>query len=412
MTKILAINAGSSSLKFQLFVMPAEELTIKGLFERIGLTQEVLFSCTYNKIQVQKTIQASTHQDCIQFLCHFLLEENIISSIAEIEGVGHRVAHGGEFFKEATVIDQRGQEKIQQLSHLAPLHNPANLMGIQAFQDRLPGCPQVGVFDTAFHQSMPEKNYIYPIPYHFYKNSQIRRYGFHGTSHQYVAEETAKLLKQDLNDLALIVCHIGNGASLCGIKSSQSVVTSMGFTPLAGTMMGTRCGDIDPSIVSYLQETVGYSAKEVLQIMNEQSGLLGTSGISSDLRDVVTAAQNGHKQAELSLDMYATKIRQTIGAYATELGHLDALIFTAGVGENSSLIRSMIVENLGILGIKIAPDKNQTNALFIEANDSKVKVLVVPTNEELMIAKETYQLVRIEKQNSEKKYHILNKSAI
>lgn len=412
MTKILAVNAGSSSLKFQLFVMPAEKLIIKGLFERIGLTKEVVFSCTYDNMQKKQTIQARTHQDCIQFLLHFLVEEQMIATLADIEGIGHRVAHGGEYFKEATVIDAQSQAQIQELSHLAPLHNPANLMGIQAFQIRLPECLQVGVFDTAFHQSMAERNYIYPIPYHFYEKNQIRRYGFHGTSHQYVAQETAKLLNKELSNLAMIVCHIGNGASLCGIKDGQSVITSMGFTPLAGVMMGTRCGEIDPAIVPFLQDAKGYSTKEILQVMNEQSGLLGISGVSSDLRDVVTAAKAGQKQAQLAIEIYATKIRQTIGAYATELGHLDALVFTAGVGENSALIRVKITENLNILGIEIDEVKNQANALFIETPTAKVKVLIVPTNEELMIAQETYRLITKERDKSEKKYHILNKSAI
>lgn len=412
MTKILAINAGSSSLKFQLFTMPAEKLMIKGLFERIGLAEEVVFSCVINDQKITQQLQVTTYQACIEFLLPFLIEQEVIQNLAEIEGIGHRVAHGGEVFKQASWIDEASRQAIDKLSPLAPLHNPVNLIGIEAFQAVLPKCPQIGVFDTSFHQTMPEKNYLYPIPYEYYAKNQIRRYGFHGTSHQYVAMQAAQHLEKEFEQLSAITCHIGNGVSLCAIKNGQSVMTSMGFTPLVGAMMGTRCGDIDPSIIPFLQNEKGLSTDEVLKIMNEKSGLLGISQISNDTRDIIEAAQSGDKQAILALEMYVSRIRQTIGAYATELGHLDALIFTAGVGENSALIRAMVTKNLNILGIEVDEMRNQANALFIETPAAKVKVLIVPTNEELMIAQETYGLVQKGNDNSKKKYHILNKSAI
>lgn len=391
--KIIAINSGSSSLKFQLFNMPEETLIAKGLFERIGLADKVDFTCKTERETINKQIMTKNHQEAVDFLLSFLLKHQLVNDLNEISGVGHRVAHGGEYFTQSSILNQEELKLIEEVSPLAPLHNPVNLVGINAFRSALPESEQVGVFDTSFHQTIEKKEYIYPIPYKYYSQDKIRKYGFHGTSHQFVAEKAAKELNQSLQELNMIICHIGNGASICGIKDGKSALTSMGFTPLAGLMMGTRCGDIDPSIVTFLQQEKNYSTTEILQIMNEQSGLLGVSELSNDSRDILESAKQGNEQAKLALDIYASKIRQTIGAYATELGRLDAVVFTAGVGENSSIIREMICQNLGILGIQLDKQKNEQNQQIISTSDSQVSVMVIPTNEELMIAKDTYALI-------------------
>lgn len=393
-SKIMSINAGSSSLKFQLFEMPEEELLVKGLFERIGLEDEMGFSYSLRNEKVKTTIKGKTHQDAIDHLLHFLLERNILASLQELSGVGHRVAHGGEDFKESSLVDQIALQKIKDLGKLAPLHNPVNVVGIEALQKDLPDCPQVAVFDTSFHQTMEAKNYIYPLPYRFYEEDNVRRYGFHGTSHQYVASEAARILGKPLDSLKVISCHLGNGASICGIKDGKSVITSMGFTPLAGLMMGTRCGDIDPSIIPFLQREKGFSASDVDKLMNNESGFMGISSFSSDTRDIIEAADKGDTQAQLALDMFVGRIKQTIGAYTAELNGVDALIFTAGIGENSAVIRERVCDNLSFLGIQLDKNKNDEKACLISSEDSKAKILVVETNEELMIVRDTFSLIR------------------
>lgn len=392
-SKIMSINAGSSSLKFQVFEMPEETLLVKGLFERIGLEEEMGFSYSLKDAKVKTTIKGKTHEEAIEFLLHFLLERNVLTSLQELSGVGHRVAHGGEDFKKSSLVDSDALQKIKALGKLAPLHNPVNVVGIEALQKDLPDCPQVAVFDTSFHQTMEAKNYIYPLPYRFYEEDSIRRYGFHGTSHQFVASEAANCLEKPLESLKIISCHLGNGASICGIKDGKSVITSMGFTPLAGLMMGTRCGDIDPSIIPFLQNEKNLSANDMDKLMNAESGFKGITGFSSDTRDIITEAEKGNDRAKLALDMFVSRVKQTIGAYAAELDGVDVLIFTAGIGENSSVIREMVCENLTFLGIELDPQMNQKNNRRISTETSKVEVLVVETNEELMIVRDTYHLI-------------------
>lgn len=392
-SKIMSINAGSSSLKFQVFEMPEETLLVKGLFERIGLEEEMGFSYSLKDAKVKTTIKGKTHEEAIEFLLHFLLERNVLTSLQELAGVGHRVAHGGEDFKKSSLVDRDSLQKIKVLGKLAPLHNPVNVVGIEALQKDLPDCPQVAVFDTSFHQTMEAKNYIYPLPYRFYEEDSVRRYGFHGTSHQFVASEAANCLEKPLESLKIISCHLGNGASICGIKDGKSVITSMGFTPLAGLMMGTRCGDIDPSIIPFLQNEKNLSANDMDKLMNAESGFKGITGFSSDTRDIITEAEKGNDRAKLALDMFASRVKQTIGAYAAELDGVDVLIFTAGIGENSSVIREMVCENLTFLGIELDPQMNQKNNRRISTETSKVEVLVVETNEELMIVRDTYHLI-------------------
>ncbi|MEQ7199459.1 acetate/propionate family kinase [Enterococcus avium] len=392
-SKIMSINAGSSSLKFQVFEMPEETLLVKGLFERIGLEEEIGFSYSLKDAKVKTTIKGKTHEEAIEFLLHFLLERDVLTSLQELAGVGHRVAHGGEDFKKSSLVDSDALQKIKALGKLAPLHNPVNVVGIEALQKDLPDCPQVAVFDTSFHQTMEAKNYIYPLPYRFYEEDSVRRYGFHGTSHQFVASEAANCLEKPLESLKIISCHLGNGASICGIKDGKSVITSMGFTPLAGLMMGTRCGDIDPSIIPFLQNEKNLSANDIDKLMNGESGFKGITGFSSDTRDIISEAEKGNDRAKLALDMFASRVKQTIGAYAAELDGVDVLIFTAGIGENSSVIREMVCKNLTFLGIELDPQMNQKNNRRISTETSKVEVLVVETNEELMIVRDTYHLI-------------------
>lgn len=391
--KIMSINAGSSSLKFQVFEMPEETLLVKGLFERIGLEEEMGFSYSLKDTKVKTTVKGKTHEAAINFLLEFLVERKVLSSLQELTGVGHRVAHGGEDFKKSSLVDPEALQKIKELGKLAPLHNPVNVVGIEALQKDLPDCPQVAVFDTSFHQTMAAKNYVYPLPYHFYEEDSVRRYGFHGTSHQFVASEAANCLKKPLESLKIISCHLGNGASICGIKDGKSVITSMGFTPLAGLMMGTRCGDIDPSIIPFLQNEKNLSASEMDKLMNAESGFKGITGFSSDTRDIISEAEKGNDRAKLALDMFCGRVKQTIGAYAAELDGVDVLIFTAGIGENSSVIRERVCENLTFLGIELDRQLNQQNSRRISTEASKVEVLVVETNEELMIVRDTSNLI-------------------
>ncbi|MBO1299242.1 MULTISPECIES: acetate/propionate family kinase [unclassified Enterococcus] len=390
---IIAINSGSSSLKFQVYEFPEEKMIAKGLFERIGLATSMDLTYSLDEAKNRRSVEGETHEDAVKFLLDFLLEQKIVADLSEITGVGHRVAHGGEFFKGSCLVDDEALEKIKSLAHLAPLHNPINIMGIEAFKNNLPACPQVAVFDTSFHQTMSEENFLYPIPYHLYEEEGIRRFGFHGTSHQYVAAEAAKALGKNVEDLKIISCHLGNGGSICAIKNGRSVITSMGFTPLAGIMMGTRCGDIDPSIVTYLGREKQMSFAEIEQIMNQDSGFKGVSGISSDARDIEEAFEQGNPKAILAMNMFCGRVKQTIGSYAAELGGLDVLIFTAGIGENSPIIRQLACEGLSFFGVTVDEQRNNSRQSMISQEDGQVAVMVVPTNEERMIVRETNQLI-------------------
>ena len=390
--KIMAVNAGSSSLKFQLFDMPSERVITKGLVERIG-ADDATFSIQVGDEKQKSVLPMKTHADAVKHLLDVLISEKIVASLDEIVGVGHRVAHGGESFKDSVLISEAYLKTIEELSKLAPIHNPVNVVGIKAFMSALPSVSQIAVFDTSYHQTMAPEIYLYPLPYKYYQQHGIRRYGFHGTSHKYVAEVAAELLKRAPKGLRIISCHLGNGASVCAIKDGQSINTSMGFTPLAGLMMGTRTGDIDPSILPYIEQVEHKTPQEITDLINKESGLLGISGLSNDFRDIVNAANDGHERAKLALNMFADRIRATIGAYATDLEGIDVLIFTAGIGENASLIRQLVCQKLGFLGIKIDQQKNQRNALSIEAVDATVKVMVIPTNEEVMIARDVMRLM-------------------
>jgi acetate kinase len=393
MAKIIAINAGSSSLKFQLFEMPSEEVITKGLIERIGLDHAVI-TITANGNKREEIKEIPDHSVAVKLLLNTLIELKIISSLDEIEGVGHRVVHGGEVFSDSAVITDEVLQKIEELSVLAPLHNPANVTGIKAFKKVLPHVPAVAVFDTAFHQTMPEKSYLYSLPYEFYKNYGIRKYGFHGISHKYVSERAAELLGRPIESLRLISCHLGNGASIAAIEGGKSIDTSMGFTPLAGVAMGTRSGNIDPALVPFIMEKTGKTVDEVLEVLNKKSGLLGVSGVSSDLRDIVIAAENGEHRAELALEVFVNRIHKYIGSYAARMSGVDAIIFTAGVGENSDVVRERVLRGLEFMGVYWDPALNKTRGkeAFINFPHSPVKVLVIPTNEEVMIARDVVRL--------------------
>ncbi|WP_413724522.1 acetate/propionate family kinase [Sodalis sp. RH16] len=388
---ILAVNSGSSSLKFELFSMPDEITLAKGLFERLG-TGSALFTLQADGNKYRVTLPISNHQQAADYLLDALVKHGIVTSLATISGVGHRVAHGGEYFKDSALIDPSSLAEIEKLGDLAPSHNPINARGIRAFSRRLPQAVTVGVFDTSFHQTLGEAGYLYPLPYRYYADYGIRRYGFHGTSHKYVGETCARLMGRDSRQLRMISCHLGNGASLCAIQNGLSVATTMGFTPLAGLMMGTRCGDIDPSILPFIAERENKSAQQLLEIMNNQSGLLGISGISNDCRDIVNAVTAGHHRAELALTMFTDRVRSAIGGYAAHMGGLDAVIFTAGIGENSAEIRRRVCRNLGFFGIRLNEDKNQRHETFIQQDGAPVTVAVIPTHEELMIARDVLRV--------------------
>lgn len=393
MSKIIAINAGSSSLKFQLFEMPSEEVITKGLFERIGMDHAV-FTITANGNKIEEIKEIPDHSVAVELLLNTLIEQRIISSLNEIEGIGHRVVHGGEIFSDSALITDEVLRQIEELSVLAPLHNPANVTGIKAFKKVLPYVPAIAVFDTAFHQSMPEKSYLYSLPYEYYKNYGIRKYGFHGTSHKYVSERAAYLLGKPIESLRLISCHLGNGASITAIEGGKSIDTSMGFTPLAGVAMGTRSGNIDPALIPFIMEKTGKTVDEVLEILNKKSGLLGVSGVSSDLRDIALAADNGEHRAEIALEVFVNRIHKYIGTYAARMSGVDAIIFTAGIGENSDVVRERVLRGLEFMGVYWDPALNKTRGkeAFINYPHSPVKVLVIPTNEEVMIARDVVRL--------------------
>lgn len=395
MAKVIAINAGSSSLKFQLFEMPAEDVLTAGLVERIGLDQAV-FTISVNGEKITETTDIPDHAVAVKILLSKLTELGIIGSLDEIEGIGHRVVHGGEKFDDSILITPETLKEIEELSELAPLHNPANVVGIKAFKEVLPNVPAVAVFDTAFHQTMPEQSFLYSLPYEYYEKFGIRKYGFHGTSHKYVSERAAELLGRPIEQLRLISCHLGNGASIAAIEGGKSIDTSMGFTPLAGVAMGTRSGNIDPALIPFIMEKTGHSAIEVLDILNKKSGLLGISGLSSDLRDITKAAEGGNDRARTSLEVFASRIHKYIGSYAARMSGVDAIIFTAGIGENSIDIRERVLRGLEFMGVYWDPALNQVRGeeAFVSYPHSPVKVIIIPTNEEVMIARDVERIAK------------------
>ncbi|MDM2948945.1 acetate/propionate family kinase [Citrobacter sp. CK207] len=394
--KIMAINAGSSSLKFQLLAMPQGEMICQGLIERIGMANARVTMKTSAQ-KWQETAPIADHREAVTLLLDKLLSHHIINTLQDIDGVGHRVAHGGEFFKDSARVTDETLAQIERLAELAPLHNPVNVLGIHIFRQLLPSTPSVAVFDTAFHQTLDESAYIYPLPWRYYAELGIRRYGFHGTSHKYVSTALAERLGIQLSALRVICCHLGNGSSICAIKGGQSVNTSMGFTPQSGVMMGTRSGDIDPSILPWIAEREGKTPQQLNYLLNNESGLLGISGVSHDYRDVEQAADGGNRRAALALTLFAERIRATIGSYIMQMGGLDALIFTGGIGENSARARAAVCHNLHFLGLSIDEEKNLRNATFIQAENAVVKVAVINTNEELMIAQDVMRIALSDK---------------
>lgn len=395
--KILVVNCGSSSVKYQFIDMNGEKVLCKGLAERIGIEGGRLVHRVNNdKHVIERNMK--DHEEALKLVLDVLVDPEIgvIKDLSEIDAVGHRVVHGAERFASSVLIDEEVMKALEENVHLAPLHNPPNILGIKAVQKLLPKVPNVGVFDTAFHQSMPKKAYLYALPYELYETHRIRRYGFHGTSHRYVSRRAAEVLGRDYYDFKVITCHLGNGASIAAVRHGKSIDTSMGFTPLEGLVMGTRCGDIDPAIVIYLQQNLGMSVEKVYDLLNKKSGMLGlTNNLSSDMRDIEDAAHSGNEIAQLALDIYVYRIAKYIGAYAAAMNGVDAIVFTAGVGENSPYVREKVCEYLGFLGVKIDRQLNDVKGLerIISTPDSKVAVLIVPTNEELVIARDTKYIV-------------------
>ena len=393
---VLVVNCGSSSLKYQLINMDNEEVMAKGLVEKIGLPDSQL---THKWNGQKKEIKQSIpdHQVAVKLVLDILTDAEcgVIKSMDAIDAVGHRVVHGGEEFAASTLITDEVMKALEKCSAMAPLHNPPNIIGINACKAIMPGVPQVGVFDTAFHQTMPAKAFMYGLPYELYKEDHIRRYGFHGTSHRYVAGEVAKVMGVPVEKLRIINCHLGNGSSLAAIKYGKCVDTTMGFTPLAGVLMGTRCGDIDPAIVLNVMDNHNLSTKEMDTLMNKKSGVLGISGVSSDFRDLGQAAAEGNERAQLALDMFHYQVRKEIGAFAAAMGGVDVIAFTAGVGENGIEDRAAIAEGLEYLGAKLDPQRNNVRGkdALISTDDSTVKMYVIPTNEEIMIARDTKDIV-------------------
>ena len=390
MSKTISINAGSSSLKWQLYLMPEEKVLAKGLLERIGL-KDSISTVKFDGRSEKQVLDIADHTQAVKILLDDLKRFNIIESYDEITGVGHRVVAGGEHFKDSALVDEEVIQKVEELSLLAPLHNPANAAGIRAFREILPDITSVVVFDTSFHTTMPEKAYRYPIPTKYYTENKVRKYGAHGTSHEYVAKEAAKILERPIEELKLITCHIGNGASITAVDKGVSVDTSMGFTPLGGVMMGTRTGDIDPAIIPYLmQYTDDFNTPEdISRVLNRESGLLAVSEKSSDMRDIHEAMRAGDAKAQLANDIFVDRIQKYIGQYLAVLNGADAIIFTAGIGENSVTIRRLVVEGISWFGCNVDPEKNVRGAEgVISSPDAKVKVLVIPTDEELVIARE------------------------
>ena len=395
--KVLVINAGSSSLKYQLMDTDTRTVLAKGLCERIGIDGRLTHKVPAKDLKLEFEIAMPTHAEAIQSVLDALTsaEHGVIRSMSEIDAVGHRVVHGGEKFAASARIDADVMAALEECIPLAPLHNPANITGIKACQAVMPSTPMVAVFDTAFHQTMPAKSYIYALPYEYYEKDKVRRYGFHGTSHRYVSARAAAMLGKPIEELKIIPCHLGNGSSVSAIDGGKSVDTSMGFTPLAGVPMGTRSGDLDAGILEYLMNKYGMDIKEMLNVLNKKSGVLGISGVSSDFRDLEEAAKAGNDRAQLALDSFQYSVKKLVGAYAAAMGGVDAIVFTAGVGENDAVTRMTIASGLEFMGVKMDAEANNTRGheAVVSAADSKVKVLLIPTDEELMIAMDTAEVV-------------------
>lgn len=392
MSKTIAINAGSSSLKWQLYDMPKEIVIARGIVERIGLSDS-LVSIKYDEDKrYEETIDVKNHKAAVTMLLDKLIELSILDTYNEITGIGHRVVAGGEFFKESVLITDDVLEKIEELSSLAPLHNPANSMGIRAFNNILPNVISVAVFDTSFHTTIPKENYLYSLPSKYYKEYSARKYGAHGTSHRFVSEKAIELLNRPIDETKIITCHIGNGVSITAVQGGKSVDTSMGFTPLSGVTMGTRTGDIDVSLIPYIMEKENIKdVDDIIDVFNTESGILGISGVSSDMRDLKKAADNNNKDAKLAIDIYTNRIRKYIAQYIAVMNGVDAIVFTAGIGENASYIREEILKHMSWFGIELDINKNNTlqgKEAEISTNDSKIKIFVIPTNEELAIARD------------------------
>ena len=394
--KVLVINCGSSSLKYQVLDMTNEALLAKGLVERIGMDGAVINHTKTGEDTIVNEVPMDDHKAAIAQVLAAIQDpaHGVVSDMSEIGAVGHRVVHAGEKYADSVIIDDTVMAALEECIEIAPLHNPPNLSGIEACRALMPDTPMVAVFDTAFHQTMPPESYIYALPYEYYEKYKVRRYGFHGTSHKYVAQRAAEMLGKGINDLKLITCHLGNGASVTAIKNGKVVDTSMGFTPLEGLVMGTRSGDIDPAIVSYIKEKEGLDDAGINNVLNKKSGVLGVSGVSSDFRDIEAAVEEGNERADLALRMFAQRVKFYIGAYIAELNGVDAIVFTAGVGENDISMREIICDDMDSLGLNLDPLKNKVRGkdTVISSDDSKVTLLLIPTNEELMIARDTYNL--------------------
>ncbi|MGI6669538.1 MAG: acetate/propionate family kinase [Acetivibrionales bacterium] len=397
MKKILVINTGSSSLKYQLIDMKNETVLAKGLCDRVGVGNSFIKHTKTGHDPMNFDVEMKNHNEAIKEVLKVLTDKNtgVISSMSEISAVGHRIVHGGEKFHDSVIIDEKVMEAIRECIELAPLHNPPNITGIEACRSIMPDTPMVAVFDTAFHQTLPKYAFIYALPYDIYEKHKIRKYGFHGTSHRYVSRRAAAMLGRPYEELKLISCHLGNGASICAVEYGKSVETSMGFTPLDGLAMGTRCGSLDPAVVKFLMENEKMSPKEIDDYLNKKSGVLGISGVSSDFRDLEAAVQQGNERAKLAIDVFCYRVKKYIGEYAAVMNGADAIIFTAGIGENTAVVREKSTSGLDYLGVKIDPEKNKVRGkeMDISAEGAKVKTLVIPTNEELEIARETLRLI-------------------
>jgi acetate kinase len=395
--KILVINCGSSSLKYQVFNMEQEEVLAKGNVEKIGIDGSFIKYKNNKGFSSQDEHVIKDHSDAIKLVFAALTDENngVIKDVNEINAIGHRVVHAGEKYASSVLITEDVKNALKECIELAPLHNPPNIVGIEACEEVMPNVQHVGVFDTAFHQSMPKTSYLYGLPYEYYKNYGVRRYGFHGTSHKYVANRAAKMLGKPASELNIITCHLGNGASITAVKNGKSFDTSMGFTPLEGLIMGTRCGDIDPAIIPFIMDKEKLNLDEVNDVMNKKSGVLGISGVSNDFRELEDAANEGHELAKIALETYAYRVRKYIGSYAAAMNGVDAIVFTAGIGENSNVIREMVCSDLSFLGVEIDPELNDQRGkeLDVSKDSAKVRVLVIPTNEELMIARDTKEII-------------------
>ncbi|MBF7069786.1 acetate/propionate family kinase [Aliarcobacter butzleri] len=394
---IFVLNAGSSSLKYQLIDAKTQELKASGLVERIGI-DGILKQVIDENRKLTMEAPIPTHKEAIELILETLTkgDTKVINSIDEIQAIGHRVAHGGEYFKESTLVTEKVIKKIEEAIPLAPLHNPANILGMKICMQLLPKVPNVAVFDTAFHQTMPEIHFLFPVPHEDYTEHHLRKYGFHGTSHFFVSQQAIKLLGNK-KDSKIIVCHLGNGSSVCAIRNGKSVNTTMGLTPLGGLMMGTRSGDIDPGIIPYLMDKKDMNTHQIIDYLNKKSGILGVSGISSDLREIISAANDGDQRAQVTIDMMCNRVKKYVCSYAGLLGGIDAICFTAGIGENSDIVREKVCHNLEFMGVEIDKDKNQIkNHQIREINkeSSKTKIFVIPTNEELVIAQDTFNLVK------------------